>query len=363
MAAGRVNPNQSRSKGTTSQTPPGRRTVIGPPAFWGQNNLLSRAFSPLAAVVAAITARRIARPGWRAPVPVICCGNATVGGAGKTTLALDITRRLIARGIAVHVLLRGYRGSAREPRRVRVDDLVTVTGDEALLLAAIAPTWTGADRAASAKFAIEVGAEALVMDDGLQNPTLAKSTALLTIDGASGFGNGRVLPAGPLRELVANAAARCRAAVLIGADSSGALARLPGAFPVLRARLEQDEAAAALTGRRVLAFAGIAFPEKFFAGLERAGVAVADRQSFPDHHMFTPRELARLTERAKARDAVLVTTPKDAVRLPRGFDALVVGVRILWDDPAQIEALLDELMRGVAESTSPTGSVHGMTDA
>ena len=353
----------SATRTTTSQTPPGRQTVIRPPAFWSQNDLLSRAFSPLAAVVAAITARRIARPGWRAPVPVICCGNATVGGAGKTTLSVDITRRLIARGIAAHVLLRGYRGSARGPRRVRVGDPVSVTGDEALLLAAIAPTWTGADRAASAKFAVEIGAEALVMDDGLQNPTLCKSMALLTIDGASGFGNGHVLPAGPLREPVADAAARCRAAVLIGADSSGALARLPGDFPVLRARLEQDEAAAALTGRRVLAFSGIAFPGKFFVGLERAGVVLSGRQPFPDHHLFTPSELARLTERAKTLDAVLVTTPKDAVRLPRGFDAHVVGVRLLWDDPAQIEALLDELMRGVAESTSPPGPVHGMTEA
>ena len=203
--------------------------------------------APLGAVVAAVTARRIARPGWRAPVPVICCGNVTVGGAGKTTLALDLAGRLCARGVAVHVLLRGYGGAVRGVHRgSRVGRIASrraipasLVGDEALLLAAVAPTWVGADRAASARAAVAAGAEALLLDDGLQNPTLTKDLSLLVVDGASGFGNGRVLPAGPLREPVAAGAARCQAAVLIGADATGAAAHLPAGLPVLRARLEQ----------------------------------------------------------------------------------------------------------------------------
>jgi tetraacyldisaccharide 4'-kinase len=316
------------------------------PAFWTRDGPVPRALSPLSRIVAAVTAHRTARPGWRAPVPVLCCGNATVGGAGKTTLALDLARRLNARGIAVHVLLRGYRGTARGPRRVLSGDTAAMTGDEALLLAATAPTWTGADRAGSARAAIEAGAEVLLMDDGLQNPSLAKSMSLLVVDGATGFGNGRVLPAGPLREPVAAAVSRCRAAVLIGPDTSGALSHLPAALPVIHASLAQGEEVANLAGRRALAFAGIAFPDKFFTGLERAGVALVGRAAFPDHHTFTPTELARLNAKAKALDAVLVTTPKDAVRLPAGMDVRVVGVRLIWESEAAIEALLDELVAG-----------------
>jgi tetraacyldisaccharide 4'-kinase len=327
--------------------------MIRSPAFWTRDGPLARALSPFSHAVATITARRVAQTGWRAPIPVICCGNATVGGAGKTTLTMDLARRLNARGIVVHILSRGYRGSARGPRRVLSDDEVSITGDEALLLAGSAPTWTGADRAASAQAAIAAGAECLLMDDGLQNPSLAKTMSLLVVDGATGFGNGRVLPAGPLREPVAAAAARCRAAVLIGEDTSGALARLPPGLPVQRADLTQGEEATTLSGRRVFAFTGIAIPDKFFSGLEKAGVVLAGRAAFPDHHAFTSAELARLAANARALDAVLVTTPKDAVRLPAGFSVAVVSVRLVWRAEAAIEALLDELVSGSPPNPPP----------
>ncbi|HVZ06970.1 tetraacyldisaccharide 4'-kinase [Rhodopila sp.] len=315
------------------------------PAFWSRDTALSRLLAPLSAVGTALTARRVARPGWRAPVPVICCGNATVGGAGKTTLVLDLAQRLRRRGLDVHILLRGYGGGARGPRRVQPTDNAAMVGDEALLLAAVAPTWTGADRAASARAAVAAGAQVLLMDDGLQNPTLAKSVSLLVIDGASGFGNGRVLPAGPLREPVAAAAARSHAAILIGPDATGALARLPPSLPVLRASLVQDRAIAGLAGRRVLAFAGIARPEKFFAPLRAAGAILVEARPFPDHHPFAAAELDALTRDADRQDARLVTTPKDAVRLPSAFRSrvTVIGVGLAWDDAAAIEAILGRL--------------------
>jgi len=303
---------------------------------------MPRLLAPLSELVAAVTARRVARSGWRAPVPVICAGNVTVGGAGKTTVALDLAHRLVSRGVAVHVLLRGYGGSARGPRRVGPDDPASLVGDEALLLARVAPTWIGADRAASAREAVAAGAGVLLLDDGLQNPTLAKDLSLLVIDGASGFGNGRVLPAGPLREPVAAGAARCQAAVLIGPDLTGAAARLPPDLPVLRARLVQGPEIEALRGRRALAFAGIARPEKFFAPLAEAGVILAGRVAFPDHHAFGVRDLDALAAQAARLDAILVTTPKDAVRLSPAMRSRVqvVGVGLVWEDEAAAERIL-----------------------
>ena len=317
-----------------------------PPAFWGGDTgtLWPVLLQPLGPITAGITRRRVARPGWRAAVPVICCGNVTSGGAGKTTLALDLLGRLTARGVAAHGLLRGYGGSARGVHRVAAGDDLRLVGDEALLLAQVAPAWTGADRAASARAAIAAGAEALVLDDGLQNPTLRKDISLLTIDGGSGFGNGRLLPAGPLREPIASGAARCRAAVLIGADERAAARALPPELPVLRAALVPGPEAAELAGRRVLAFAGIARPEKFFATLEQASAVVAARRSFADHHAFTAAELREIEREAARLGAIPVTTAKDAVRLADPSRMRVLTVRLAWQDETRIEALLTELL-------------------
>ena len=355
--------------------------MLRPPAFWrhGVRSPLPGLLAPFGAAVAAVTAWRIARPGWRAPVPVICCGNVTVGGAGKTTLALDLAARLSARGVAVHILLRGYGGAvgggrrvglggvdrdlsrgvqpdlSRGVRRVTPGDPASLVGDEALLLAKLAPTWVGADRAASARAAVAAGAEALLLDDGLQNPTLIKDLSLLVVDGGSGFGNSRVLPAGPLREPVAAGAARCQAAVLIGADAAGATAQLPAGLPVLHAHLEQGPEILELVGQRVLAFAGIGRPEKFFDALAQFGVTIVARKPFSDHHPYTAREIQDVLETAQRLNATAVTTPKDAVRLPPALlgRVRVVGVRLIWNDDAAIERLLE-----VAAGLSPR---HGGT--
>ena len=321
-------------------------TLATAPSFWSHDGFLARALSPLSAIGSALTARRLARPGWEAPVPVVCCGNVTVGGAGKTTLVLDLAHRLSDR--AVHILLRGYGGASRGLHRVAPDDPVSLVGDEALLLAQVGPTWTGADRAASARAAVHAGAEILLMDDGLQNPTLGKTCSILVIDGRTGFGNGRVMPAGPLREPVAVAAARCQAAVLIGPDTSHATTLLPPDLPVLRADLVQQASIAALAGRKALAFAGIALPEKFFEPLRQAGATLIAARPFPDHHIYTERELSSLLREAGDRQAILVTTPKDAVRLPTAVRARVtiVGVGLKWREPRQIDQLLAKVVAG-----------------
>ena len=293
----------------------------------------------------------MSRAGEKLTLPVICCGNATAGGAGKTTVALDLGQRLQARGLAAHFLLRGYGGKLKGPARV---DPTThdsrAVGDEALLLADLCPTWVSADRAAGGTAAQAAGAQAIIMDDGLQNPTLEKTLSLLIIDGSYGFGNGRVIPSGPLREPVFAAAKRCQAAVLIGEDETGALAQLPADLPVLRARLVPGPEAAALAGKPVVAFCGIANPRKFFTTLQEAGAVLAARHPFADHYPFDDQEIRDLLAEAEKLRATPVTTRKDIVRIPPALRAgiQVVSIALAWDDPAAIEALLDEALTTLA---------------
>ncbi len=312
------------------------------PAWWSHDGLLPHLLAPIGRLYALATARRLKRPGWRAPIPVICVGNASAGGTGKTTVALDIAARLAARGATPAFLTRGY-GGAGDLRRVDPKrDTAASTGDEPLLLASVAPTYIGANRVASAQLAVDWGARSLVMDDGLQNPGLIKDLSFLVIDGAAGFGNGRVIPAGPLREPAFAAAARCQAAIIIGPDAHNVAATLP--IPVLHARLRTPDEVA---GLRLYAFAGIGRPAKFFAGLAEAGAELAGTRAFPDHHRFSTRDIESVLAEASRRGAEAATTPKDAARLTPAQRARlrVVGVTLEWADPAALEALLATVLR------------------
>lgn len=326
------------------------------PGFWRTGGLPALLLSPFGALYAAVTARRMRRPGWRAPVPVICCGNVVVGGSGKTPVALDLGRRLVARGVAAHFLTRGYGGREKGPLRVdaaRHD--ARAVGDEPLLLAAVAPTWIGRDRAASARMAVEAGAQALIMDDGLQNPTLEKTLSLLVADGGYGFGNGYVLPAGPLRETVREAAARCQAAVIVGTDRAHVREALPAGLAVLEAGRVPGPGALALAGKPVLAFAGIANPPRFFEGLSEAGAVVVAKEAFADHYPYDERDIQALLAEAEALRALPVTTPKDAVRIPPALRGLVTiaDATLVWSDEAALDALLAPLFPAAYAPAAP----------
>lgn len=315
------------------------------PEFWARRGWVSAALLPLAWAYALGAA---ARWQWtkarRAELPILCVGNLVAGGAGKTPVALSLARRLQAQGSAVHILSRGYGGSVSGP--VRVDpsrQTASEVGDEPLLLAAAAPTWVARDRIAGARAARAAGAALLLLDDGLQNPTLAKDLSLLVIDGAYGFGNGRVLPAGPLRESPAAAIARADAVVLIGEDRAGVAALLAGK-KLLRASLAPENADA-FAGRAVLAFAGIGRPAKFFASLEACGARLVARHAFADHHRYPRRELERLAAEAEAAGALLVTTEKDWVRLDDAWRrrVAVLRVAIAWQDEAALDRVLERV--------------------
>lgn len=318
-----------------------------PPGFWRHGHSPPLVLLPFAALYAHATARRVAQPGWTAPVPVICCGNPGAGGSGKTPVALDLATRLLARGRRPAFLTRGHGGSLSGPGLVDPSCHGAVdVGDEALLLADLAPAYIGTNRAASARHAISDGADVLVMDDGLQNPSLAKTLSLMVIDGGAGFGNGHVIPAGPLREKVTEAAHRCQAAVLIGPDATGAALQLPAALKLLTATFVPDAADLASLPRRSVAFAGIGRPAKFFETLRAAGHIPVDTLEFADHHPYTTADLTDLHRRASRLDARLVTTAKDFMRLPADQRSAfaVLRIRLTWSDPAAIEALLDQAL-------------------
>lgn len=314
------------------------------PGFWREDGLLPRLLTPLGwcyALAGRIRAS-FARP-YRAPIPVICIGNLTAGGAGKTPTAIAALRSLIAVEIEVHAVTRGYGGSIKGPHRVnlRKDGYLRV-GDEPLLLAAEAPTWVARDRAAGIRAAVEAGAQAVVLDDGHQNPGFARDLSIVVIDGGAGFGNGRVIPAGPLRESVAQGLARADAVVLIGEPMPGLEAQLAGKT-ILRAKLEPRFSGISLSGRRVFAFAGIGRPEKFFATVRELGAELVDTESFPDHHVYDNRMINRLVDRAANQSLVAVTTEKDMVKLPRSVRGLVwpVPVGLTFDHEEKFDNLLN----------------------
>jgi tetraacyldisaccharide 4'-kinase len=289
------------------------------PAFWWRKPALAAALlAPAAAFYGAVAARRMMRPGARVGVPVLCVGNFTHGGAGKTPTALWLTRMLQDAGERPFCLSRGYGGSLAGPKRVDAhsDDAAHV-GDEALLLARLAPTIIARDRVAGAQAAAAAGASVIVMDDGLQNASLAKDFTLAVVDERRGIGNGKVFPAGPLRAPLRAQLKRTDALLLIG-DGAGAgdlIAAAPG-LPVFHGRLLPEAAAIAeLKARKVLAFAGIGDVEKFFATAAAAGIAIAERQAFPDHHRYTAEEAAELIMQAEHDGLALLTTEKDRARM------------------------------------------------
>ena len=328
------------------------------PAFWWRAPGLAAALlRPVAWGYGAIAGARMRRDGASAGIPVICIGNLTLGGTGKTPAAIAVAALLRQRGEIPFFLSRGYGG--RMPGPLRVDPTMhraADVGHEPLLLARTAPAIVARDRVAGAALARAQGASVIVMDDGLQNPALRKDLRLAVIDAARGIGNACVFPAGPLRASLVVQRAHI-APMLSVAAGPGLPAALDG-LPRLHAQLVPDPAAvSALAGRKVLAFAGIGHPEKFFATLRAAGIAIGAARAFPDHHPYTQGEAHDLLAQADREGLVPVTTEKDRVRLDGAAGAAlaarteVLPVKLAFAQADAVGRLLDAALgKGAARS-------------
>ncbi len=322
------------------------------PEFWrrGGGNLVPTLLTPISWLYAA--GDRLHRSGRKAEkigIPVICVGNIVAGGAGKTPVAIALARFFLNDGKKPHFLTRGYGGRLQGPVRVVLDvHGYDDVGDEPLILAETAPTWVAKDRAAGAKAAEAAGADVLIMDDGLQNPSLFKDFSLLVIDGGYGIGNGRLLPAGPLREPLSQGLERSDVVIVVGgSDTAPPFASQPMDKPVFRANLLPRQSGEVLADGDVVAFAGIGRPEKFFDSLRHAGCHLIKCFSYADHHVYKKEEIMEMVELAAAENAALVTTRKDFVRLDDDAKMMVTvfDVELNFEAPEELQAMLSSLVK------------------
>jgi tetraacyldisaccharide 4'-kinase len=317
------------------------------PEFWNGQDYTARfavnALTPLGWLYGATTALKAARTvSYRSSAKVVCVGNLTAGGNGKTPVCIAIARALAARGKRTVALTRGYGGKLRGPAFVDIArDNAAETGDEALLLASATPTIVSRNRMHGAQLAEAHDAQTIVMDDGHQNFSLTKDLSIVVVDAETAFGNGHVLPAGPLREPVAQGLSRADAVVLVG-DGLPHLNGFKG--PILRVHLAAVDTLN-IVGKRVLAFAGIGRPQKFFQTLKSLGAHLVETRKYADHHAYSASEIARLRARANAQSAMLMTTEKDFVRLTQSERENIgyLPVRAAFDDQVAFNALLDRV--------------------
>lgn len=312
---------------------------LNSPKHWEEDGTLAKLLGPASFFYARATAKRVAAKGYRSKAKVICIGNVTAGGAGKTPTAIAIATMLQEEKKNVHFITTGFGRKTENLGAVRVaKQTAEEVGDEPLLLSTIAPTWVGENRAELAKAAENAGADVIIMDDGYQNGELEKDVSILVIDGGYGLGNGRVIPAGPLREPFEAALERADGVVIVG-DKTKELPEFK--VPSFKGKMELD-IPENVKEEEVVAFCGIGRPEKFFTSLKEHGIKVVEELGFPDHHYYNETDFKAIFGIANSKKAVIVTTSKDMVKVPDRFRKIIYPVKgeLAFDSDKKLKKLI-----------------------
>lgn len=306
------------------------------PKYWQSNSLISKLLYPVGLLYGSLTQARLklVKP-QKAAVPVICVGNITAGGTGKTPVSISIAKLLGIELYHPYFVTRGYGGRLQNVIVNNKKHSAAEVGDEPLLLSQQAPVVVNADRYAGAELAIKNGADVVVMDDGFQNPTLYKDLSFLVFDGTYGIGNGKIIPAGPLRETFANGIKRADALIILGKDKHNLAAK--SGLPVFFGHTEAVQTCN-IENPNVVAFAGIGHPQKFYHTLSQQGFNVLKTIDFPDHHFYSRSELENIISEAKSLNAVVYTTSKDYVKIPHLLqkEIQVLEIAVVWDNPEEL---------------------------
>ena len=325
--------------------------MLKAPKFWYKNKdtYLSNTLYPLSLIFRLGTKiRNIISIQKSANLPIICIGNIVVGGAGKTPVALKIGKMLKKGGYNPHFVSKGYGGFEKNNTLIQSWHSPKSVGDESLLLSEVSPTWIGLDRNESFKLAKNKGADCIIMDDGFQNPTLQKDYSIIVINSEQGFGNKRVMPSGPLRESITRGISRTNLVITIGEINEEVKSKIPNNIPIIKAEFKINNEQKIFKGKKITAFAGIAFPEKFFNSLRNQRAKVIKEITYPDHHIFEENDLLSLAEIANKNQSILVTTKKDYIRIPKSYRSLVntLDGEIEFED----EKLIFEILTNVIEN-------------
>lgn len=311
------------------------------PKYWQSNSFTSKILSPLGFLYGLMTQLRLKlKSPHKVSIPVVCIGNITAGGTGKTPVSISIAKLLATEMYNPFFVSRGYGGKLQDVIVNNKKHTAKDVGDEPLLLSKQAPVVVNANRYAAAQKAVEQGADIIIMDDGFQNPSLHKDLSFLVFDGNYGIGNGKIIPSGPLRETLENGTKRADSIIILGKDKHDLAKRcgLPAFFG------HTEAVQTTINNQDVVAFAGIGHPQKFYHSLKQQGFNVVKTIDFPDHHFYTREELENIINEAKKLNAQIYTTSKDFVKIPPLYsqDINVLEVAVVWDNPEELISFIKQ---------------------
>jgi len=329
--------------------------MLKAPKFWylKKDTILSWSLYPLSFLFELGTKfRNVTSRTNKFSFPIICIGNIVVGGAGKTPVAIKIGELLKIAGYNPHFISKGYAGVIKKSTLVAPWHSPKSVGDEPLLLSQIAPTWIGIDRVNSIKLAKNMGADCIIMDDGFQNPTIHKDLSIVVINASQEFGNKRVIPAGPLRESIKRGLSRTKLIIVIGDITISLQKDIPDHIPIIQAKFKINNENKIFKGQKITAFAGIAYPEKFFTSLREQGAKIIKEVTYPDHHIYDENDLLSLAEIANKTQSILVSTQKDFVRIPKSYRSLVNTLegKISFEKEEIIKEILTNIIENYIEN-------------